>query len=91
MMKINVNVEATPQEMREFFGLPDVKPLQDEMMSAIRENMREGVSGFDPLSLTRYFLPLQMESMEAMQRTFWDAFRRSGGQDQGGQSGGSKE
>ena len=35
-MKVNVSVEATAQEMREFLGLPNVQPLHDDMMQALR-------------------------------------------------------
>ena len=30
-MKITVNVDCTPDEARHFFGLPDVKPMQDAL------------------------------------------------------------
>jgi hypothetical protein len=42
-MKVNVSVEATAQEMREFLGLPNVQPLHDEMMKVLRDNVQRGV------------------------------------------------
>lgn len=77
-MKITINVEATAQEMREFFGLPNVQPLHDEIMDTIRENMRKGVSGFDAMTLMKPLLPPQMQSMESMQKAFWEAFAKAG-------------
>ncbi len=76
-MKIIVNVEATAKEMREFFGLPNVQPLQDEMMEGIRANMKKGVSGFDALSLMKPLLPAQIQSLEAIQKAFWDTLSKS--------------
>jgi hypothetical protein len=29
-MKIKLDIDCTPEEMRAFFGLPDVKPMQEK-------------------------------------------------------------
>lgn len=76
-MKINISIDATAQEMREFLGLPDIKPLQDEMLQAIHANMQQGVTGFDPLNLMKPLFPAQLQSMEMLQKAFWDAFQNS--------------
>ena len=78
-MKVSIEIEATAQEMREFLGLPDIRPLQEELMQAIRENMNQGMSGFDPLSLMRPLFPAQMQSMELLQKAFWDAYNKTDG------------
>ena len=71
-MKINVTMETTPAEFRQFLGLPDVQSLQAEMIEKIREQMQAGVEGFDPLTMMRPFIAPNLQSMEAMQRTFWN-------------------
>ena len=76
-MKITVDIEATAQEMREFLGLPNVQPLQDEVMDTILENMKHGVTGFDAMTLMKPMLPAQMQSMETLQKAFWDAFAKA--------------
>jgi hypothetical protein len=81
-VKISVDIETNAQEMREFMGLPDVRPLQEEMMQTIRDNMQKGAAGFDPLSLMRPLFPAQMQSMEMMQKAFWDSFSKAAGEDQ---------
>ena len=50
-MKVNVEVGCTPEEARAFFGLPDIKPMQDRIMGEIEERLRSSqvlntVSGF---------------------------------------------
>ena len=40
-MKVNVEVTCTPEEARSFFGLPDLKPMQDRVMGEIEERLRE--------------------------------------------------
>jgi len=73
-MKINVEIEATPQELRNFFGLPNLEPLQHEMLEMIRKNMSSGMEGFDPLTVMRPFLlPDQTQSLQALQKAFWQA------------------
>ena len=71
-MKINITMETTPAEFREFLGLPEVQSLQAEMIEKIREQMQAGVEGFDPLTMMRPFIAPNLQSMEAMQRAFWD-------------------
>ncbi|ALG67201.1 DUF6489 family protein [Beggiatoa leptomitoformis] len=72
-MKIKVDVEATPQELRSFFGLPDLEPLQNEMLEIIRKNMSAGMDGFDPATLMKPFLPEHLQSLSTLQKTFWQA------------------
>ncbi len=74
-MKIKFDIEVTPQELRTFFGLPDVEPLQQELMETVRRNMATGMEGFDPVALMKPWLPAHMQSMEALQG-LWQAFQR---------------
>ena len=39
-MKINVDVDISPEELRRFMGLPDVQAIQQQMMDAFAENMQ---------------------------------------------------
>ena len=39
-MKVTIDVDCTPEEARAFLGLPDVQPLQEEMMAALRDRIR---------------------------------------------------
>jgi hypothetical protein len=75
-MKIKLDIDATPQELRTFFGLPDVEALQKEMMEQIRIKMLEGVEGFDPMSIMKPLMPEHLQSMTALQKSFWDTFTK---------------
>jgi len=77
-MKVNVSVEATAQEMREFLGLPNVQPLHDDVMQALRDNIQRGVVNFDALALMKPLLPAQFHSMEMVQK-FWEAVAKASG------------
>ena len=73
-MKIKFDIEATPQELRTFFWLPDIEPLQNEILEKIRKHMEQGIEGFDPLTLMRPFLPEHLRSVETLQKELWKAW-----------------
>jgi hypothetical protein len=76
-MNIKFDVDATPEELRRFIGLPDVHPLQQEMLDKIREKMLAGMDGYDPATLMKPLLPESMQSLEALQRQFWQGLAQS--------------
>ena len=43
-MKINVEIDCTPEEARKVMGLPDLTPLHDVYLAQMRETMENGVS-----------------------------------------------
>ncbi len=79
-MQIKITVDATPEEVRRFFGLPDVAPFHEEMMKRIQEKMRAGDAGFDPLTLMQPYLAPNMSNLEAMQKAFWESFAPASGE-----------
>lgn len=56
-MKIRVEVDVKPGELREFLGLPDVTGVQKDALDAISRRMKRDASGVDPLAVLRGFLP----------------------------------
>ena len=67
-MKVTVDVDITPEEMRKLFGLPDVEAFQRQLMDDIRERMNAGVEGYDPLKL---FQPYRAGTLAS-----WDYFQK---------------
>ena len=47
-MKVNFDIECTPEEARAFFGLPDVAPLQERMMKELEDKMLDNLKSMDP-------------------------------------------
>lgn len=70
-MKITVNIDCTPDEARTFFGLPDVKPIQEEMMAEMQKRMKEGLSKEDMEVMMKTWMPMGMQSLEQFQKMFW--------------------
>ena len=50
-MKVNVEVTCTPEEARAFFGLPDLKPMQDRIMGEIEERLKTSLNSMNPEGL----------------------------------------
>jgi Family of unknown function (DUF6489) len=44
-MKVNINIECSPEEARTFFGLPDMTALHEDYAHKMRELMAEKLSG----------------------------------------------
>lgn len=77
-MKVNVNVECTPEEARAFLGLPDVRPMQETMMKEIEQRMRQGMTAMEPEALLKVWLPLGVQGFEHAQKLFWSQFSGGG-------------
>lgn len=75
-MKITVDVDATPKELRDFFGMPDVQPLQDEMLEQLREHLHKGTGAFDPAVVLKPLLAGNLQSVETWQKALWTAFAK---------------
>ncbi|OPX55802.1 hypothetical protein SAMN02745127_00959 [Oceanospirillum multiglobuliferum] len=67
-MKVNIEVDMTPEEFRKAMGLPDVQKFQEEVMSRIQQQMEAGVEGYDPLSLMKPFVSQGFDSVETYQK-----------------------
>ena len=46
-MKITVNVDCTPEEARTFWGLPDVKPMQEQLLRELQDRMTANIRAMD--------------------------------------------
>ena len=69
-MKITVDIDCTPEELRGFFGLPDVKPMQEELMQEVAERMRANVHALDPETMLKTWLPAGLKGFEQLQEMF---------------------
>jgi hypothetical protein len=69
-MKITVNVDCTPEEARTFFGLPDLKPLQTELLDQLKQRLSKNIQALDPEALVRTWFANPMESLKRVQEMF---------------------
>lgn len=47
-MKLNITVDCTPEEARQFLGLPDMGPINDTLTAAIRERIEQNIELVSP-------------------------------------------
>ena len=69
-MKISVDVDCTPEEARTFLGLPDVKPMQEQMVRELQERMSAAVRSMGPEEMMKMWLPASIQGFEQMQKAF---------------------
>jgi hypothetical protein len=67
-MKVTMDVDITPEEVRKLFGLPDVEGFQRQMMDDLRSRMQSGMEGYDPLKLFQPYLTGGMAGWDVLQR-----------------------
>ena len=77
-MKIKIEFDATPDEARRFFGLPDIAPMQEELTVELTERMRASLNAFDPEALWKEWMPAAGAGagVEGMRR-FWEQAMRT--------------
>lgn len=78
-MKVSLEFDISPKEIRQILGLPDVEQLQREVIDAIRERMVAGVEGFDPISLLRSLFTLAQgfPGVDSLQQLLRQAVNRA--------------
>ena len=72
-MKVNVEVDCTPEEARRLMGLPDLTPLHDRYIAMMEDAMQSGIRPEMMESLVRSWAPMGEAGM-----TFWRKLFESG-------------
>jgi len=70
-MKLKFEIDCTPEELRNFFGLPEVKPMQDRLMAELEEKLRANLNALDPETMMKTWLPAGMKGLEQLQEMFF--------------------
>ena len=78
-MKINIDLDMTPDEARRLMGLPDMVALQDEMLGEMRRRMKAALDTSDPEAMLRAWMPLGAPGLEQFQKFLWDSAARIAG------------
>ena len=73
-MKVNAEIDWTPEEARAFFGLPDVQPMQAKVMAEMERRMLTEMDRFSPEALMKSWMSLVPQSPEQFQDAFMRMF-----------------
>ena len=74
-MKMTVEIEVSPKELREFLGLPDISGLQQDAIEALARRIGSGADALDPMALLKGLVPTGLLSIDEWQRMILKAAR----------------
>ena len=66
-MKISLDIDCTPEELRGFFGLPEVKPMQEALLQEVEERLRANLQALDPETMLNTWLPAGLKGFQQLQ------------------------
>jgi hypothetical protein len=69
-MKVNIEIDCTPLEARQFFGLPDVAPMQTAVMEKLQHQMIANIDKISPESLIQTWFSFDPKFADRMQDMF---------------------
>ena len=69
-MKMHMELDVTPEEARQFLGLPDVRPMQAAVMAHVQQQMLDAADRMSPEGLLRSWLTLLPQGSEQMVDVF---------------------
>ena len=75
-MKVNIEMDMTPQEARAFMGLPDVAPMQKKMLEEMQARMKPPSMPTTRKAMMRAWMPLGgggAEAFQKFQKAMWDS------------------
>jgi len=67
-MKVSVDLDLTPEEMRRLFGLPDLSPIQALVVERITRQVEKGLDSNLLAGITRSIITGGVQSWEAYQK-----------------------
>jgi len=69
-MKVNIEIDCTPIEARQFFGFPDVAPMQMAVMDKLQQQMMSNIDKVSPESLIHSWFNFDPKLAERFQDMF---------------------
>ena len=71
-MKINIEIDCTPQEARAFVGLPPIEPMQQALVAKMQERLAQYLEALEPEDLMSSWLPGGLKRLAQLQEQFWN-------------------
>ncbi len=67
-MKVNVEVECTPEEARAFLGLPNVAPLNDHLVAEMKRRMDDNMAAMKPDELMKTWTSFGLQAQDQFRK-----------------------
>ncbi|WCL54583.1 DUF6489 family protein [Gimibacter soli] len=71
-MKITIDIDCTPEEARTFFGLPDVRPLNDAVMDEMKRRIEKGFDAEDIDKAIKLWMGGANTGLGEFQKSMWN-------------------
>jgi hypothetical protein len=78
-MKVRVEVECTPVEARAFMGLPDVTPLNEQMVAEMQARLSSNMAMLAPDELLKNWMSFGVGAQEQFRNLMATAVSNAGG------------
>ncbi len=69
-MKLTMEADLTPQELREFLGLPDVRQAQERWLAQIEERILKEAANVSPEKIIQSWIGGASSNIEIMTKLF---------------------
>ena len=69
-MKVNIEIDCTPLEARQFIGLPDVSPMQVAVMEKMQQQVIANIDKVSPEALMQSWFTFDPKIAERFQDMF---------------------
>jgi hypothetical protein len=69
-MKVNIEIDCTPLEARQFIGLPDLAPMQTAVMDKLQQQVLSNIDKVSPESLIQSWFTFDPKLAERFQDMF---------------------
>ena len=64
-MKFTVNVECSPEEARRFMGLPDVTPINEQLVAEMGKRMEQNLALMSPDTMMQSWMSVGTQAQDA--------------------------
>jgi hypothetical protein len=77
-MKLNIEVDCTAEEAREFLGFPDLRPMQNAVLGRVESQLMDATKAISPEGILKMWLSIVPASSEQYLKTISSLFRMPG-------------
>jgi hypothetical protein len=77
-MKVNIEIDCTPLEARQFLGLPDVQPMQVAILAQMEKRMLAETEKFTPEGLMQTWFASGAQGADLMRGMLANFMPRAG-------------
>ena len=74
-MKVNLELDLTPEELRRLLGLPDVAPINDMLVERLSDQVEKGLDGTLLRNMAQAMVRGGTQGLEAYQSLLGSLFR----------------